>query len=406
MTLSPHLKPRGHAHVHRQPLPQTGESLLFDSFWLGGFESACQINTRGTRIDMLAATQHDVFAREDYQMLHDLGIRAARDGVRWPCVELAPEQYDWSSFIPMVRAARDAGVQIIWNLLHYGWPPDIDILSASFVDRFARYCSAAAKIVRDHSDRVPFYVPVNEISFLSWAIGYKGIIQPVQIGKAWEIKKQLVRAAIAGMEAIWQVDPRARFAHVDPIIHVVAPRALPELAGQAAAQREAQFQAWDMLCGRLEPSLGGAMKYLDIVGVNYYHSNQFETPDVRLRWEDEPRDDRWVPFHRLLDEVARRYGRPVFVAETSHFGVGRARWIREIAEELYIARMQGVPVEGVCIYPVIDRPDWENFDHWHNSGLWDLRLVNGRLERVLNVEYAEAVRGGQRLLAEVAPAYA
>jgi hypothetical protein len=303
----------------------------------------------------------------------------------------------------MLRAASEAGVQVIWNLLHYGWPPDIDILSTQFVDRFARYCRAAAQIVRDHSDRVPIYVPVNEISFLSWAIGHKGIVQPVQIGKAWEIKKQLVRAAIAGMEAVWDVDRRARFAHVDPIIHVIPPRDRPELVDQASAQREAQFQAWDMICGRLEPSLGGAMKYLDIIGANYYHSNQFEAPDVRLRWEDDPRDDRWMPFHRLLDEICRRYERPVFVAETSHFGAGRAAWIREIAQEIYIARMQGIPVEGVCIYPAIDRPDWEDPDHWHNSGLWDLQRVDGQLIRCPHHEYLQAVREAQALLKEVVP---
>jgi beta-glucosidase/6-phospho-beta-glucosidase/beta-galactosidase len=402
MTLLPHTRTHGAAPQTDRPFGQ-GKGALFESFWMGGFESACQINTMGVRIDMLAATQHDLRAAEDYQMVRRAGIRTVRDGVRWPCVETGPEQpdqYDWSTFVPMVRAAREMGVQVIWNLLHYGWPPDIDILSAHFVDRFARYCRAAARIVRDETDGVPFYVPVNEISFLSWAVGYKGIIQPVQIGKAWEIKKQLVRAAIAGMEAIWEVDRRARFAHVDPLIHVIPPRERPDLVEQARLQREAQFEAWDMLCGRLEPALGGAEKYLDIVGVNYYHANQFEAPDVRLRWEDRPRDERFVPFHRLLDEIWRRYGRPVFIAETSHFGEGRAEWIREIAEEVYIARMQGIPVEGVCIYPVIDRPDWENAEHWHNSGLWNLELRDGVLHRVEEPEYMKAVRVAQAMFAE------
>jgi UDP-galactopyranose mutase len=53
----------------------------------------------------------------------------------------------------------------------------------------------------------------------------------------------------------------------------------------------------------------------------------------------------------------------------------------------------GVPMEGVCIYPIIDRPDWEDPNHCHNSGLWDLRLNEGnRLERVLCEEYADDLR--------------
>src|SRR3954465_15521087 len=95
-------------HERHEPRKHIGEEKLFDSFWLGGFESACQINTRGVRIDMLAATQHDALALQDYQRVHGIGIRVVRDGVRWPCVETAPGQYDWSTFLPMVRAAHAA----------------------------------------------------------------------------------------------------------------------------------------------------------------------------------------------------------------------------------------------------------------------------------------------------------
>src|SRR3712207_8963919 len=39
--------------------------------------------------------------------------------------ETAPGRYDWSSFLPMLRAARDRGIQVIWDLCHYGWPENI-----------------------------------------------------------------------------------------------------------------------------------------------------------------------------------------------------------------------------------------------------------------------------------------
>jgi hypothetical protein len=204
------------------------------------------------------------------------------------------------------------------------------------------------------------------------------------------------------MHAVRDVDSRARFVHVDPLIHIVAPRGRPDLAEEARIQRTAQFEAWDMLCGKLCPELGGSTDLLDIVGVNYYHANQFETPDARLRWEDDPRDERFIPFHKLLDEVAQRYGRPLLVAETSHFGSGRGKWMREIAEEVYIARMQGIPLEGVCLYPIIDRPDWEDMTHWHNSGMWDLRPDgHGRLLREVCREYLDAFHESQRLLKSV-----
>jgi hypothetical protein len=168
------------------------------------------------------------------------------------------------------------------------------------------------------------------------------------------------------------------------------------LAEAAAAQRESQFHAWDMLAGRARPGLGGRADYLDIVGVNFYHANEWEYPDQRLRWEDTPRDPRWVPLHQLLQEVHRRYDRPMIISETSHFGEGRARWLREVAEEVATARSLGVPLEGLCIYPIIDRPDWDDPARWHNSGVWDLcRSADGRLERVPCAEYVEELRAVQ-----------
>ena len=54
---------------------------IFSSFWMGGFESSTHINRHGHRLDMIAATQHDRFAEEDYSRLRQMGITAVRDTV-------------------------------------------------------------------------------------------------------------------------------------------------------------------------------------------------------------------------------------------------------------------------------------------------------------------------------------
>jgi beta-glucosidase/6-phospho-beta-glucosidase/beta-galactosidase len=370
-------------------------SRLFRSFWLAGFESACHINRRGERLDLMAATQHDRELDADYVRVRELGFGGVRESVRWHLVDRGGT-LDFSTVRPVVEAAARQNVEVLWTLCHYGWPEDVALLSTGFVERFARYCAAFARVVKDLGDGVPFYTPINEISFFSWAAAEVGYMYPFLRGRGGELKGHLVRAAVAGMEAIRSVEPRARFVQVDPLIHVVPPRGHPELADAAAAQRESQFHAWDMLAGRALPELGGRADYLDIVGVNFYHANEWEYPDQRLRWEDTPRDPRWVPLHRLLQEVHRRYDRPMIISETSHFGEGRARWLREVAEEVATARALGVPLEGLCIYPIIDRPDWDDPSRWHNSGVWDLcRSADGRLERVPCAEYVEELRAAQ-----------
>lgn len=369
---------------------------MFRSFWQAGFESASHINGRGVRVDMLAATQHVEYADEDYARLPGVGIRVAREGVRWPLVEQRGS-YDYASVAPIMAAATAHDVQVIWTLCHYGWPDDLDLFSSAFVDRFARYAGAFARWVGDTSEDVPLYVPINEMSFLAFAAGQVGWFHPFAHERGDEVKAQLVRAAIAGIEAIWDVDPRARIIHVEPLINVVPPVDRPDLDDLARQRTESQFATWDWLAGYARPDLGGHPRYLDVVGVNFYHDNQWEAQTAtRLDWRASPRDPRWVPLSQLLERTYRRYERPFFVSETSHFGAGRGAWLREVATEVALARSVGVPVEGICLYPILDRPDWHDPEHWHHSGLWDLLPDDaGRLQRVLVPEYAAALRDAQ-----------
>jgi hypothetical protein len=375
---------------------------FFRSFWIAGFESACHITRAGRRLDMLATTEHDKQAAHDYELLHSIGISTARDGIRWHLIDQRG-RYDFSSLAPMVEAADQHGIEMIWSLCHYGWPNDVDVWSKAFVQRFADYCGATARFIAEHSSTVPLYSPINEISYLAWMAGDQARMHPFGKGRGAELKRQLVRAAIAGCDAIWAVEPRARIVHVDPLIHIVPPLRRQDLASQAAVRREGQFEAWDMLAGRLAPELGGHPRYLQTIGVNFYYNNQWVHPsDRRLRWEDKPRDPRWVPLHQLLAEVYERYRSPMFISETSHYGPDRGRWLNEVASEVCAARAMDIPVEGICVYPILDRPDWENLSQWHNSGLWDLQVdQQGHLQRVLDEQYAADLRRAQQQLKEL-----
>jgi beta-glucosidase/6-phospho-beta-glucosidase/beta-galactosidase len=374
---------------------------MFSSFWMAGFESSCHINRHRRRLDMIAATQHDRFADEDYARLRELGITAARDTVRWHLIERPGGNFDFSSLDPMLAAAQRQGVQIIWDLCHYGWPDDLDIFEPEFVDRFARFCRATTAHIREQSDDIPFYTPINEMSFFAWAAGDVGWFFPWGKHRGVELKRQLVRASIAGTEAIWDVDRRARIVSVEPLIHVVPPRGKPDVNGAAAAYRRSQFEAWDMLSGVAAPELGGHPRYLDVTGVNFYHDNQWEHPGgEKIHWHLQPRDPRWVPFHKLLIEAYERYRRPIFIAETSHVGSGRAEWLREMTDEMRLALDAGVPLEGICLYPILDRFEWDDPTHWHNSGLWDYSIgADGTFVRVLNDAYAAQLRRSQAQLA-------
>ena len=338
----------------REPLPAPA---LFHSFLMGGFE--CSTHRRAhdrKRIDVIAATRHDALAEQDYRLLQDCGIKTVRDGLRWHLIEAEPGIFDWSSLSLQLTAAQASGTQVIWDLLHYGWPDDIDVWTPAFVTRFAAFAAAAARVVMASTVGQRFYTPVNEISFLSWGGGDAAYLNPFATARGYELKVQLARASIAAMDAIRAVDRTARFVHPEPVINVVTDPARPTDASHAQGHRQAQFQAWDLIAGRLWPQIGGRPDLLDIIGVNFYHNNQWIHGGPPI----DGAHALYKPFHRILAETYARYGRPIFIAETGIEGDPRPTWFAHIMDEVRLARSLGIPVEGICLYPILDHPGWDD----------------------------------------------
>jgi beta-glucosidase/6-phospho-beta-glucosidase/beta-galactosidase len=377
---------------------------LFSSYFLGGFECSTLRRHDGRRLDLIASTRHDRLVVQDYQQLTEHGIYSVRDGVRWHLIETSPGRYDWSSFLPMLRAARDNGVQVIWDLCHYGWPDDIDIWQPEFIHRLARFVTAVARVVRDETDSVPFYCAVNEISYWAWAGGDVARFHPLARGRGTELKHQLIRASIAAIEAVRDVDPRARFVQPDPVISVTVN---PWCAGpgdriEAENYRCAQYQSWDMLAGFIHPELGGKPEYLDIIGVNYYSDNQWMLGGQTADLEGPTRPFQTIelghplyrPFRELLVETYGRYGRPILISETGAESGAQLLWLRYVADEVRSALACGVPVEGICLYPIIHYPGWIDDRHCE-CGLFG--IADDQHRRIVDHAVADTLSREQRL---------
>ena len=371
---------------------------LFSSFFMGGFECASQRLTCGRRLDLTAATGHDRHVGEDYARLHDVNIRTARDGIRWHLIEPSPFRYDFSSVLPMLRAARATNTQIIWDLCHYGWPDDLDIFSPAFVQRFAAMVKAFARVLDSESDVPLFVAPVNEISFFAWAGGESAYLNPFETVRPRELKAQLVRSAIEAIEAAWSVNPGIRIVHTDPLINVAHNLARPREFAIAEYYRQLMFEAWDMIAGRRKPELGGSEAYLDIIGVNYYSNNQWlfgQTSFHPERWL-EVSDPQYRPFSDLVREVYERYRRPIVIAETGTEADGRVEWLRYMGTEVIEALKLGVQLVGLCLYPVIDFPGWGDDRHCE-TGLWGYADPDGKRE--ICAPFAEELARQQKAVA-------
>jgi mannose-6-phosphate isomerase-like protein (cupin superfamily) len=362
----------------------------FPSFLMGGFECSTPILPDGRRLDQVAAAQHDTQCRGDYGRLREAGILTVREAVRWPLVDRG-EECDPTSLAPMVAALRQTGLTAIWDLFHYGYPPDVDLFSAEFPHRFAAYCAHVATYLTGVLPAPRFYTPINEISFFSWAAGHVGYFAPFARDRGAELKCQLVRACLAAVASIRGVDPSARFLHADPLIHLVPPLEAPELAPEVEQfNQETVFEAWQMLAGRKKPELGGTEATLDLVGLNLYRIGQWEY-QREGRFLD-PRDPRWTPIHELLVDAWQRLDRPLVISETSDNGPRRPGWLRELFREVQQARALGVPILGICWYPSVSCPDWHDPTSVFPAGLWDVVPSGRRLQRVPAAPVLEAVR--------------
>ena len=383
------------------PLPPSGQLRpsrrrgsggdLFASFFLGGFECSSKLRLDGRRLDLLESTGHARLAEYDYRALTKHGIRAARDGFRWHLIQESAGVYDWSSIIPMLKAARDNDVQVIWDLCHYGWPDWLDIWSPEFVSAFACYAAEAAALVCRTSGAGGFYCTINEISFWAWAGGKVGLFAPAGREKSAQLKRQLASAAIAATRAIKGVDARAQFICAEPLIQVTCHSHDPDEIMTAEASRLSQFEALDMLLGNLAPELGGGPELIDVIGLNYYPDNQwyFGGSFIPLG------HFAYRPFRNMLAEVYARYRKPLIIAETGAEGSARAAWLHYVASEAVAARHEGIPVEGLCIYPILDYPGW--YDERHcQVGLFSLPGATN--ERLADRDLAAELRRQQLIM--------
>jgi hypothetical protein len=71
-----------------------------------------------------------------------------------------------------------------------------------------------------------------------------------------------------------------------------------------------------------------------------------------------------------------------------------------IGRECAAILQAGVPLWGICLYPIVDRPDWDHLDRWHHSGLWDADLNVSPPGRVLVEPYAQSLLKAQQTVTD------
>ncbi len=288
-------------------------------------------------------------------------------------------------------------------MCHYGYPDDMDPFNENFTARYVAYCKAAATYIVSKLEGPYFFTPINEITFFSFCGGEWGWVAPYKNTKRdrFRFRIALCKAAIAGVKAIREIVPDARMIHIDPLVQVVAPVDRPDLAQAAWHETYVDtFVAWDILCGKKHPELGGSPDILDIVGANNYSFGQMEYREHGPHQALSPGDKRIKPLYELLQFVWDRYKRPLIIGETSGMNEGREDWLRDVMEESLAAVEAGIDLHGICLFPAVDMPDWHT-GQWLHNGICDIIQTGDELKRVPCEPYIAELRCWQKELNRV-----
>ncbi|MBC7433934.1 MAG: family 1 glycosylhydrolase [Rubritepida sp.] len=323
---------------------------MFRSFAWAGYEAASHLRGDHARVDALRSSGHDRWARLDHAILGSLGVRTVREALRWHLIGEGTR--DWSSAQVQVEAALAMGVEIVWDICHWGVPDGMDVMAPDWPRRLADFAHDAARMLRREGGAVAGWVPVNEMSFWAWAGGHMGYFAPHLIDQGDALKRQLVHGHLAVVDALRQLGRAEPLLVCEPLIWVHPASDAQADVVEAHSLVESSFDAirWVL---EADPTA------IDVIGLNFYPHNQWVMHGERLLGAD----PRKRSLSSLLADVSRRFGLPLVVSETGAEEPDGDAWLAEMRDQLSIALAAGAPVQGVCVYPVTDYLGWDDERH-------------------------------------------
>lgn len=351
--------------------------------WLLGIEDTCVYPA--PRFDMAPLDEYELTGhtdqwREDLAAVRDLGATALRYGVNWPLVHPAPGVFDWTALDERLEyAARELGLTVIADLVHYGTPVWLDgsFADPAYPDAVAEFAGAFAGRYRGLVDHLtPLNEPVTTASFC----GLRGVWPPalsgwtgwttVTLGIIDGIRRTIVAARAANPGAvIVHVEASALYMpstadleeHAD-LLRAIAALPTELLLGLVDAGHP--MHAWLLQHGADAATLAGLQSdvpAVDLLGVNYYPDL---TPRTLVRGAgtiEQIATNRWTEGLRdRLHHFAERFDVPMLVTETSIEGTEavRADWLVESARAVLELRNEGLDIRGYTWWPLFDFVDW------------------------------------------------
>jgi beta-glucosidase/6-phospho-beta-glucosidase/beta-galactosidase len=364
------------------------------------------------RIDQMQESGHYTRWREDFQLVHQLGLRCLRYGTPYYRTHLGPGRYDWSFADETFAELKRLEIVPIADLCHFGVPDWLgDFQNPDFPHYFAEYAGAFAR----RFPWVRLFTPVNEMlctADFSAAIGYWNEQRSDDRSFVTAVTN-LVEANIRASEAIREVcNPWFVQSESTRYFHPYNAAAV----AHTAHLNERRFLTLDLNYSHapsarmLEYLLDNGMTrekfnyFMDrhiwpscIMGTDYYETNEaIVYPDGSTQ------PCNVLGYYGLTRQYYSRFRLPIMHTETNQMEELRAtHWLERQWANVLRLRQEGYPIIGFTWYSLTDQVDWdiglrEKRGRVNSNGLYDLN----RKIRPAGSEFQRLVREWSDALAD------
>ncbi len=346
------------------------------------------------RVDELALTDHYRRWAEDFQLVHDLGIRYLRYGLPYHQVSTAAGVYNWSFSDTAFTEMQRLRIEPIVDLCHFGMP---DWLGNSFQN--PEFPQAFAEYARAFATRYPWvklYTPVNEIfvcAKFSALFGWWN--EQEQSDRAYlTATRHMVKASLLAMDAIRVIQPEAVFVQSESSEYTHTVCGCQHAHERVAWENQVRFLALDLLYGHevqadvyawlmengMPPEeyrwfMNQDLHSRCILGIDYYVTNErIVKHDGSVAHVGDV-----FGWYLVARDYYERYHKPVMYTETNRAEEDDAvGWLWKQWQNVLRMRTEGIPVLGFTWYSLTDQVDWDTAlrepnRHVNPLGLFDLQ---------------------------------
>jgi beta-glucosidase len=306
---------------------------------------------------------------KDLDALKFLGVNHFRFGVEWARIEPHRGEINGAAlrqYAEMARKCHEAGIEPILTLWHFTFPSWLypsDKSRAAFLNPDVRTAWQAhvRRVVKATKENVRIYVPQNEPNG-ALQLGWLGahwppglLAHPGQYKKAMRISADMFRDAAT---IVRQERPDARIMGIYSLPYWTKARYLDPTHSVYHLMMHQNYDQLDMVADTC-----------DIIGVNYYYSQQasalrflFRPSGERnsrytqLGWEIAP-----TGLYHVLRQIHGRYRKPIVISENgigTKSGQKSIRYFREHIAQMRRAMNEGIDIRGYFPWTLVDNYEW------------------------------------------------